>query len=368
MVNDHLTNLKLIYSQSTKKSLYEIASLVNLKGRSKMNKDDLVEAMYKYMTNYSILEDILIHCQNDEWQLFCEILEKGESSFLSNEYEYSFFVTIGMFVLISISQRETKNSYKLMLSKEIRAVIETNTPRLIQTVNRYHLIRKYIRSMITLYGAVEIEKAIEIFNQFNNEMTNIIEIQKIEDDDFYKFKGNYIFSSIFQDDEEVKAFLEMRLSKMYYIPSVDQFLLYEKNKKFQSNPQRIALKGFLLNTSSEISELEIDKLIDEIQFNLSIGKEFHKVMSIFNDWNIIFNNEKDIHIVMNLVLEVSNTTRMWLNSGYTPREIHMAERSNVLMSANPMNIPIKNFIHIGRNDPCPCGSGRKYKKCCIDNR
>jgi len=20
--------------------------------------------------------------------------------------------------------------------------------------------------------------------------------------------------------------------------------------------------------------------------------------------------------------------------------------------------------HVGRNDPCPCGSGRKYKKCC----
>src|SRR5215472_9776496 len=22
--------------------------------------------------------------------------------------------------------------------------------------------------------------------------------------------------------------------------------------------------------------------------------------------------------------------------------------------------------HIGRNDPCPCGSGKKYKKCCLD--
>lgn len=21
---------------------------------------------------------------------------------------------------------------------------------------------------------------------------------------------------------------------------------------------------------------------------------------------------------------------------------------------------------IGRNDPCPCGSGRKYKKCCLN--
>ena len=26
----------------------------------------------------------------------------------------------------------------------------------------------------------------------------------------------------------------------------------------------------------------------------------------------------------------------------------------------------KKLIDIGRNDPCPCGSGKKFKKCCID--
>jgi uncharacterized protein len=27
--------------------------------------------------------------------------------------------------------------------------------------------------------------------------------------------------------------------------------------------------------------------------------------------------------------------------------------------------PVDAFRKIGRNDPCPCGSGRKYKKCCL---
>jgi uncharacterized protein YecA (UPF0149 family) len=27
--------------------------------------------------------------------------------------------------------------------------------------------------------------------------------------------------------------------------------------------------------------------------------------------------------------------------------------------------PIKVTEKIGRNDQCPCGSGKKYKKCCI---
>ncbi|MDK2822072.1 MAG: hypothetical protein PWP31_2037 [Clostridia bacterium] len=30
----------------------------------------------------------------------------------------------------------------------------------------------------------------------------------------------------------------------------------------------------------------------------------------------------------------------------------------------PFNIPFKRESFVGRNDPCPCGSGKKYKKCC----
>ena len=25
-------------------------------------------------------------------------------------------------------------------------------------------------------------------------------------------------------------------------------------------------------------------------------------------------------------------------------------------------------MHTGRNDPCPCGSGRKYKRCCLNRQ
>jgi len=27
---------------------------------------------------------------------------------------------------------------------------------------------------------------------------------------------------------------------------------------------------------------------------------------------------------------------------------------------------VKTEPTIGRNDPCPCGSGKKYKKCCLN--
>jgi preprotein translocase subunit SecA len=29
--------------------------------------------------------------------------------------------------------------------------------------------------------------------------------------------------------------------------------------------------------------------------------------------------------------------------------------------------PVRTGPKVGRNDPCPCGSGRKYKQCCGKN-
>ena len=38
-------------------------------------------------------------------------------------------------------------------------------------------------------------------------------------------------------------------------------------------------------------------------------------------------------------------------------------------SANPQQPeaqqPVVNGVKVGRNDPCPCGSGRKFKSCCL---
>ena len=34
--------------------------------------------------------------------------------------------------------------------------------------------------------------------------------------------------------------------------------------------------------------------------------------------------------------------------------------------SSPASLPVHNpYRHVGRNDPCPCGSGKKYKRCCL---
>jgi preprotein translocase subunit SecA len=34
------------------------------------------------------------------------------------------------------------------------------------------------------------------------------------------------------------------------------------------------------------------------------------------------------------------------------------------LSKTPAPVPLVAGSKAGRNDPCPCGSGKKYKKCC----
>lgn len=51
-------------------------------------------------------------------------------------------------------------------------------------------------------------------------------------------------------------------------------------------------------------------------------------------------------------------------------EDHLSEAStnnpNVDGSTETPKEPVRNDSTVGRNDPCPCGSGKKYKKCCRD--
>ena len=44
------------------------------------------------------------------------------------------------------------------------------------------------------------------------------------------------------------------------------------------------------------------------------------------------------------------------------REIWLVDIEDGKEKVKPQ--PVVKDNHIGRNDPCPCGSGKKYKQCC----
>jgi uncharacterized protein YecA (UPF0149 family) len=47
-----------------------------------------------------------------------------------------------------------------------------------------------------------------------------------------------------------------------------------------------------------------------------------------------------------------------------PEELENADTDNVQWDSMDSGTYEREAPKIGRNDPCPCGSGKKYKKCC----
>ncbi|WP_367752776.1 SEC-C metal-binding domain-containing protein [Ammoniphilus sp. 3BR4] len=71
------------------------------------------------------------------------------------------------------------------------------------------------------------------------------------------------------------------------------------------------------------------------------------------------------HLVDRLVA-LMNNTRQWILKGYTPKELASRERKSLrpLPEDGGKVIDFRTKQKVGRNDPCPCGSGKKFKKCC----
>lgn len=54
----------------------------------------------------------------------------------------------------------------------------------------------------------------------------------------------------------------------------------------------------------------------------------------------------------------------WLYNLPQWNEIYSEEEQKKLYKEQKESTTIRKEKKIGRNDPCPCGSGKKYKKCC----
>lgn len=62
----------------------------------------------------------------------------------------------------------------------------------------------------------------------------------------------------------------------------------------------------------------------------------------------------------------NDITNNWYGYLEEESEAYESNNNNILndLLALKSTVPIKNEAKIGRNDPCICGSGKKYKKCC----
>jgi preprotein translocase subunit SecA len=63
-------------------------------------------------------------------------------------------------------------------------------------------------------------------------------------------------------------------------------------------------------------------------------------------------------------VKLDNQDNLSKITGYENPELNVSNKSNVTTNKEVRKEPIKVEKVVGRNEPCPCGSGKKYKHCC----
>lgn len=242
------------------------------------------------------------------------------------------------------------------------------TSDIVRCPNGRAIIRKlldsYARAAVNLYGIISRDDFVDIFNKQNVDRTSseelyILLLPLVLKDGWYCFYKEYIVHYMFFDNfDHADYLLEHQADKPRYIPDKDEFLKYviedytDNDHWWNVHRFMRAVFGYSKDTSEGYAE---------VRDYITYGDGIRELGSILDRHNLIFNGEKQLQEFINLIMLAKNNTRVWENNGHTPSEIDeiLSERNK-----NIVKLPTLQKPKVGRNDLCPCGSGKKFKKCC----
>jgi hypothetical protein len=222
----------------------------------------------------------------------------------------------------------------------------------------------YAKAAVNLYGIISREDFVDIFNKQNIDQTTYEEIYilllpLVLKEGWYGFYKEYIVHYwSFEDFEQADFLLEHQEDKPRYIPEKIEFIKYI-NEYYEDNDCWWNVQTFIWDVFGYSRDtIEAYK---EVRKHMTFGDNIRELGSILDRYNLIFPDEKQMQEFINLIMLAKNNMRLWENKGYTPSELHkiLSKRDKDVIKFTKLQKQ-----KIGRNEPCPCGSGKKYKKCC----
>lgn len=135
------------------------------------------------------------------------------------------------------------------------------------------------------------------------------------------------------------------------MPPKEEFLRYTGDNFYEGTVHTSQLEKMLIG-DYKVPPETAKRIVAEVVFSIQSESGMGETIQVLTNHGIMI-PEESLHHVLNQLVEIHNTSRLWSNKGYTPNEL-----------AKLLGVGPNATGKIGRNDPCPCGSGKKYKKCC----
>ena len=265
--------------------------------------------------------------------------------------------------------------------------------------DRIDLLKRYFEAMNNFYKLIPLKRMLRILNEHYEE--NYSEEDFLEFSEIVRHEMHYYYilgkeelfdnvpasnpierelvhETLIDFGDEYDELAEAKKYKPYYVMPKDELLKYEDDFYIAMTPECLAMSDFIqqyiTNDPTRIKD-HLYRIFFTIICDDSSPQHALDFMGKFQ--NIIKLSDKQFNVFSRLYIDLHNNTRNPQLNGFTPSEYFKKsndkfesmylDSSDILNdnSANYGNLqkPIR-IKKIGPNEPCPCGSGKKYKKCC----
>ncbi len=357
--------LKEVLHTLTKDQLTEIRRYLDVKGASKAKKEELITILEKEI----IVGSSFIFSNLDESQYIVirKIVENGgiTDSYNWDEYQIKVLQNRGLIFPGMVDGKSV-----LQVPQELVYVfMEADGKELQKRVQKNSEYYQLVRGLLYYYGVINYYQLYDLVSRY----------RKIEDLDLpYFFRaleqgaefygGIDIFSSGYacewaEKPEEVKQEHKMREDLDYYPFTYGQVMKAGEEDYIDKTPEFYKLSRFLVD-SFGVDPEEAEETVDILWYQIQNDEPLENAFGVLQEI-VEFPGEKDLKKFMDLLTQFHNGTRLWVLKGHRPNDVFKSkEKSNLIPF--PGSRPVATENKVGRNDPCPCGSGKKYKKCCIN--
>ena len=170
----------------------------------------------------------------------------------------------------------------------------------------------------------------------------------------YREDSKLFVNNEIQDIDSLVETIEKECAELEYAKISKEELLVMSNRDygFSTKAGKAFCKEFsnTFNSNREMLQAIMDDLSIDIQEN-EVNESIDKILDVME-----VDEENVRNVAANLMSKFANKIRIWKYKGYSINDIKALKST------------VKNEINIGRNEPCICGSGKKYKKCCGKNK
>ena len=352
------TSLSSLLGNETKQVLTDIAKRIELKGYSKLTKDGLVNLIADNIKDtYS---DLLGELTYKELVLLEKLAENNLNEYvfdIENLHLIGGLNSLGILCKLSIDKK-----LYLAVAEEVKEPLKKlyTNKEYMENLKERSKGAAYIDGLMIHYGMLDGSEVYRLLTEGNSEFINK------EDLDFYL---NYIFRSYeaFKDANalihpyvlapaDIYAEIMARPNVKYDYNNFEYLIKLGEDFKSCWTDEVKTLRKVLLENG--VKEDDVDSLITELIFNIKNEIGTMSIVELLEKRGAVFiTGSKSSDELIAAVANVYNSTPIWTLKGTTALELEERRTKTVVVENK-----------IGRNDPCPCGSGKKYKKCCGRNK